>query len=111
MSSRAMSVHMSPPASAWKVTLKGRGLDRMTFAYVHWLAWFPVVAHISRLVPLETGGAAERELTRTVVGLRPSSWCLTAITHPPIKVIIGVLRELAVFELQVIEGGSSAQVT
>lgn len=52
MSSKAISVHTSPPTSAWKVTLKGPGLDRITLVYVHWLPWFPVVAHISRLVPL-----------------------------------------------------------
>ena len=52
ISSRAMSVHMSPPTSAWKVTLKGAGLDRMTLAYVHLLPWFPVAAHISRGEPL-----------------------------------------------------------
>lgn len=32
MSSRAMSVHTSPPTSAWKVTLKGVVLDRITLA-------------------------------------------------------------------------------
>lgn len=32
MSSKAMLVHMSPPTSPWKVTLKGAGLDKMTFA-------------------------------------------------------------------------------
>lgn len=36
MSSKAMLVHMSPPTSPWKITLKGAGLDKMTFAYVHW---------------------------------------------------------------------------
>lgn len=52
MSSKAMLVHMSPPTSPWKVTLKGAGLDKMMFAYVHWGPWFPVVAHICSRVPL-----------------------------------------------------------
>lgn len=41
------------------------------------------------------GLAAEWVLTRTVVSVRSSSWCLAAMIDPPIKVIIGVLRELA----------------
>lgn len=38
---------------------------------------------------------AKRILTTTVVSFRSSTWCLSTMTDPPVKVIISVLRKLA----------------
>lgn len=55
-----------------------------------WLINWWYLSHFS-----ETEWAAEWILTRTVVGVRSSSRCFSPSADPPIKVIIGVLSELA----------------